>query len=110
MLYTYQATVLKIVDGDTADFKIDCGFSIYHDLKVRLAGINAPEKNTQAGKDAKAWLEAQIPVGTSVVIKTQKDKQEKYGRYLGVILLGDLDINQELVKNGHAVPYDGGKR
>ena len=38
-------------------------FSIYHDLKVRFVGINAPEKNTQEGKDAKAWLEAQLPVG-----------------------------------------------
>ena len=110
MLYTYRATVTNIVDGDTADFRIDCGFKVYHDLRVRFLGINAPEKRTQEGKDAKVWLEAQIPVGTQVILETKKDEKEKYGRYLATVYLGELDINQELVKSGHAVEYHGGKR
>jgi|SRR5688572_20784586 len=110
-LYEYRATVLKVTDGDTADFRIDCGFNIFHDMKVRFAGLNAPEMKTHEGKLAKRWLESKLPVGLVVTIKTEKDKTEKYGRYLATVILEDFtNINEELVKAGHATEYDGGKR
>lgn len=110
-LYEYRATVLKVVDGDTVDFKLDVGFNVSIDMKIRLSGINAPEKSTPPGVTAKRWLDSKLRPGTVVTLKTEKDKQEKYGRYLGTIIMEDFtNINEELVKAGHAVPYDGGKR
>jgi len=109
-MYEYRALVARVVDGDTVDLKVDCGFHIYHTVRVRLAGLNAPEMKTQEGKDSKAWLMSHLPPDTEVIVKTFKDKQEKYGRLLGVILKDLTNLNEELVKAGHATEYDGGKR
>lgn len=108
--YLYKANVLRVVDGDSVDFKIDLGFGIFHDIKIRLLGINAPETSTPEGKVSRDWLKQQLPAGTPVLLLTQRDKKEKYGRYLGTIYLNGLDMNEELVKSGHAVLYDGGAR
>lgn len=118
-MYNYSATVLRVVDGDTIWVTVDLGMDTYRTIDIRFYGINAPEKNTDAGKAAKAWLESQLPPGTRVVLDTYKDQTEKYGRYLGIVRLGAFavtndgttvlagtrNLNQELVDNGMAVPY-----
>ena len=104
-MYLYNATVLKIVDGDTAHFTIDLGLDTFQNHKCRFTGINAPELNTPEGQAAKEYLEAILPVGSAVVVKTEKDHQEKYGRYLVTIFFGDLNVNQQMVDQGHAVVY-----
>ena len=110
-LYEYKATVIRVIDGDTADFSTDLGFDIFHSLRVRFSGINAPEKNTVPGMAAKKWLEDRLPVGTEVVLKTEKDRTEKFGRYLATVVLSDFtNVNEELIKTGNAVEYHGGKR
>lgn len=103
--FEYDALILKVVDGDTVDLRIDLGFSTFTDMRVRLYGINAPEMNTQAGKDAKAFLLTLVHEGTVVTIRTIKDKQEKYGRYLAIIYAEVGSVNTAMVDNGHAVPY-----
>jgi micrococcal nuclease len=118
-MYEYSAEVLRIVDGDTVDVLIDCGFSTFRKERVRLHGINAPESRTRdkeekvRGLAAKARLEELINLTSSkIVIKTELDKKGKYGRILGVLWDKDKrkNFNQMLVSEGHAVEYNGGER
>ena len=70
-------------------------------LRGRFAGINAPEGKLT---DAAAWLTQQLPVGLEVVVETKKT-QEKYGRWLVTVFVGDRNLNEELVGLGLAIPY-----
>lgn len=106
-MYEYQATVIRVVDGDTVDLNVDLGLNTFTKERVRLYGINAPEKNTPQGPLSTARLKELLPVGIGVTITTFKDKKEKYGRYLAVITFPgrDRSINQQMVDEHFAVPY-----
>lgn len=108
-MYEYRAQVLRVVDGDTVHLEVDVGFSASIKMKIRLAGINAPELDTDAGKAARDYLSGLLPIGSNVFIRTLKDRQEKYGRYLAYIyadsMNGSVCFNNLLVENGHAVTY-----
>lgn len=110
-MYQYNATIVKVVDGDTVDIEIDLGFSVVMKQRVRLAGINAPEKNTEAGMQSKLWLTDRLWVGQKVVVKSERPGAgDKYGRYLAWIVDGkdgDRTVNEALVASGHALPWDG---
>ena len=127
-MYTYNIVdVNRIVDGDTVDVTIDLGFSILYKTRVRLYGINTPEVRTKDLEEKKRGLaasqrlsdiidEAEFSGYELILESTEKDK---YGRYLGIIYIRkqeqqgvffDIDVNQQLIKEGHAVPYYGGKR
>jgi len=108
-LYTYRAHVSKVYDGDTITVTIELGFNAaLKGEKLRLFGINAPEVRGDSkpeGIKSRDWLRNRI-LNKDIVIKTIKDKKGKYGRYLAVIYLGDVNINDELVSNGFAVYRD----
>ena len=110
-LYQYQARVLRVIDGDTVQLDVDFGFDVRQRMTVRLYGINAPEMNTPEGKAAKMHLAMLIVEGMVLELQTLKDKREKYGRYLAVLMLkmpgpdGRVNVNQMMVEDGHAVPY-----
>ena len=82
-MYEYQATVHRVIDGDTVILNVDLGFSTYRRVTVRLKDVMAPELSEEFGLEAKAKLVSLLL--TELTIKTFKDKTEKYGRYLGVI-------------------------
>lgn len=103
MEYKYRAQVVRIVDGDTVDATVDLGFDVKLSARFRMLGINAPEKNTKEGKESLARLAVLLPLGSSVVVQTTKDKKEKFGRYLGTFLVDGKNINQQLVDEGFAV-------
>lgn len=111
-MYTYKAVVLKVVDGDTVDIEIDLGFDIRTVQRVRMAGINAPEKNTEAGMISKNWLQQRLLLGKTVTIQSQKPGGgDKYGRYLAYILdetiVKDITINEFMIREGFALAWDG---
>lgn len=110
-LYHYRAKLLRVVDGDTVNLEIDLGLDVKRQIKCRLFGLNAPEKNTVEGKSAAAWLVERLTRCTSIVVQTHKDRTEKFGRYL-VTLYDELYacINLEMIGAGHAKEYYGGKR
>lgn len=109
--YTYRAEIVNVVDGDTVDVEVDLGFSATLKMRCRLWGINAPEMrgaSAEAGREAKARLRYLIETGGNVLtIKTHKDRQDKYGRYLAELCIAGSPrtINQQMVDEGHAVPY-----
>jgi micrococcal nuclease len=105
--FVYSARLIAVHDADTITVDIDLGFSIVmRNVKLRLNGINAPELSTPEGKIAQAWLASRI-AGKPLVIKTIKDRQEKYGRLLAEVYVLDEHINASLAAAGHALPWDG---
>lgn len=113
-LYEYRAKVLRVVDGDTIYLSVDMGLETTRILEVRLYGINCPEMHdTPAGPAAKAYTEAWLGFHANLdgwlLLRTIKDKREKYGRYLALVLDGDGEgacLNDMLVDAGHAVRKD----
>ena len=83
-MYTYRAKVIRCVDGDTADLEIDLGFKIFTLIRVRLVGVDTPERGHEDYKKATAMLENLLLMQTDdegkVVIQTSKTG--KYGRWL----------------------------
>jgi len=112
-MFYYKVEVLRIVDGDTVDVRIDLGFNVWHKCRVRLMGINAPESRTRdleekaRGLAAKQWLIDKLEFKD---IEMQSYGTGKYGRVLGELFNEGVNINKLMVKEGHAVNYDGGKR
>ena len=71
--YTYNATVVRVVDGDTVILKVDFGFRVFAESPFRLWGINCPEMSTPEGKLAKKRAEELLPVGKEILAKTYKN-------------------------------------
>ena len=113
----------KVVDGDTIDVTIDLGFDLYKKERVRVAGVDTPEKRTRnleekaLGLDATAWikdhLEGAIDGDDDLIIRTELDGGVgKYGRLLGWLYIGDatVSLNEKMIDEGYAWAYDGGKK
>lgn len=112
-VWTVPATVTRVVDGDTLLADLDLGWHITYHAKIRLAGINCPERNTTAGSAALAFVIDRLrpaPGLTPTPIKVVSRSLDKYGRVLGDVFY-DLDptgagrrhLNADLVNAGHAV-------
>ena len=106
-MYTYSAEVIKVVDGDTVDLNIDLGFHVKIAKRIRLSLIDAPERFTELGKKSKEFLSNTLPEGSVVTVKTQLDRDDKYGRVLGEIFTQDQisSINKLMIDSGHAEYY-----
>jgi endonuclease YncB( thermonuclease family) len=104
-MYEYNTKIERVIDGDTADVFIDLGFEVWHHQRLRFAGIDAAEHNTAFGAATKDYLKKTLE-GQNVRI--QVSKPDKYGRYLATIFLNsDISINDQMIKNGLAKPYNG---
>ena len=122
--YNFRVTKInKVVDGDTIDVTIDLGFDLYKKERVRVAGIDTPEKRTRdleekaLGIDATNWLKAKLAEAITgddeLTIRTELSGGiGKYGRLLGWLYIGDseLSLNEEMITEGYAWSYDGGTK
>ena len=122
--YNFRVTKInRDVDGDTIDVTIDLGFDLYKKERVRVAGVDTPEKRTRnleekaLGIDATAWLktklEETIKGDEELIIRTElKGGVGKYGRLLGWLYVGDSDVslNEQMITEGYAHAYDGGTK
>tara|TARA_B100000579_G_scaffold90286_1_gene71239 strand:+ start:45 stop:500 length:456 start_codon:yes stop_codon:yes gene_type:complete len=122
--YNFRVTKInKVVDGDTIDVTIDLGFDLLKKERVRIAGVDTPEKRTRdleekaLGLDATAWmkekLEGAIKGDDELTIRTElKGGVGKYGRLLGWLYVGDdeFSLNQQMITEGYAWAYDGGTK
>ena len=112
-VYERHAYVTKVVDGDTLHILADLGCDTSLAMTVRLTGINAPETSTIEGKAAKAYVEHWVAdLGPRFILRTERDKREKYGRWLADLLPdnGADSLCRSLLVFGYAHPYDGGAR
>ena len=122
--YNFRVTEInKVLDGDTIDVTIDLGFDLYKKERVRVAGVDTPEKRTRdleekaLGLDTTAWikdkLEGAINGSDELSIRTELvGGVGKYGRLLGGLYIGDSDLslNEQMITEGYAWAYDGGKK
>lgn len=116
-MYAYSARVLRWIDGDTVDLRVDLGFRMFVETRFRLYGIDTPERGQKNHHEAKALCESLAPLGSEVFIRTHKDP-DKYGRWLvdvrGPVVELDnssgVNINQRLVEFGLALRYLGGTK
>jgi micrococcal nuclease len=106
--YVYKAYIKEVFDGDTCTATVDLGMRVSMDIKIRLYGINAPEMrggDKGNGVRSREYLRNLI-LGKDVIIKTYKDKTEKFGRWLAEIFVDDQNVNQVMVQDGYAKKYD----
>jgi micrococcal nuclease len=108
-VYRFNATVSRWVDGDTVHLDVDLGFSITVRETFRLANINTPETRGEtrpAGLAALARARELAPEGTAVSVEVRK-VADKYGRWLALIYTTTAarSVNDQLVAEGHAVPF-----
>ena len=122
--YNFRVTkVKKVLDGDTIDVVIDLGFDLTKTERVRIAGVDTPEKRTrdkeekELGLDATNWLKDKlnqtIKGDDELTIRTElKGGVGKYGRLLGWLYVGDstLSLNEQMITEGYAWAYDGGTK
>jgi micrococcal nuclease len=113
----------RVLDGDTIDVTIDLGFDLFKKERVRVAGVDTPEKRTRdleekaLGYDATNWLkeklEGAVAGDDDLVIRTELvGGVGKYGRLLGWLYIGDaeLSLNEAMIEEGYAWAYDGGTK
>ena len=122
--YNFRVTeIVKVLDGDTIDVLIDLGFDLFKKERVRIAGVDTPEKRTRdleekaLGIDATNWLkdklEGAIDGDDELTIRTELvGGVGKYGRLLGWLYIGDatVSLNEKMIDEGYAWAYDGGKK
>ena len=127
--YTFNAKLIRVVDGDTVWAHVDLGFDIWKKVNIRLHGIDTPETRTRdlvekrAGLKSKERLIQLLEQGNNEFVLVSKEV-DKYGRALGELYNGfhevhihegetrpiSISINQVLLNEGLAKPYNGGKR
>jgi micrococcal nuclease len=113
----------RVLDGDTIDVTIDLGFDLFKKERVRVAGVDTPEKRTRnleekaLGIDATNWikehLNSAIAGEEDLVIRTELvGGMGKYGRLLGWLYIGDQEtsLNELMITEGYAHAYDGGTK
>jgi len=126
-MYEYKAVVDRVVDGDTIKCTIDLGFSTWKKVTVRMEGINTPESRTRDKEEKKLGLAAKY----RLVEILEYNKNEcvlkvsglgKFGRALATVYVDtlspssqktsitEINVNKQLIEEGHAVEYYGGKR
>ena len=123
--YNFRVTeIVKVVDGDTIDVLRDLGFDLYKKERVRIAGVDTPEKRTRdleekaLGIDATNWLKKKLEDtiagdGDELTIRTELvGGTGKYGRLLGWLYINEdaISLNEQMITEGYAWEYDGGTK
>lgn len=112
--YEYNATVLRIIDGDSIEVDIDLGFHIVlRKRNIRLLNVDSPESRTsdpiekQFGLLTKQIVESILPIGSKILLRTQLSETDKFGRILGIVETETILLNAYLIENHYAVAYNG---
>ena len=123
--YNFRVTeIVKVLDGDTIDVLIDLGFDLFKKERVRIAGVDTPEKRTRdleekaLGIDATNWLKKKLEDtiagdGDELTIRTELvGGTGKYGRLLGWLYINEdaISLNEQMITEGYAWEYDGGTK
>ena len=126
-MYEYKAIVERVVDGDTIDVIIDLGFKTWKKVRVRMEGINTPESRTRDLEEKKRGLVAKDRLVEILEYNNNECTLKvsgvgKFGRAIASVYvetlspasskssMTEINVNKQLIEEGHAVAYDGGKR
>lgn len=94
---TRKARIVYVCDGDTLIAR-----SSFRRFRIRLAGLDAPESEQEGGKESQRLLERLVGRKTVSVRIVDKDH---WGRYVGFVSCGELDVNLEMIRQGEAWAY-----
>jgi micrococcal nuclease len=121
--YIYRAQLNRVVDGDTVDALIDLGFDTHVKKRIRFKGIDTWECRTRDLDEKEKGLAAKARTKELLTKVSSKPNYfriksygvGKYGRVLGELFIKDcednqININEVLIKEGHAYVYEGGKK
>ncbi len=115
--YIYLSEVLRVVDGDTVDVLLDLSFGVFRKVRIRASGIDTPESRTRNKEEKKLGLAAKARMKKLCAKKIYVEslnggKLDKYGRLLANLYTEEdnTDICKTLIKEGHAIKYDGSKK
>tara|TARA_R100001509_G_C4879085_1_gene219457 strand:- start:408 stop:764 length:357 start_codon:yes stop_codon:yes gene_type:complete len=108
----YKAKLIRVVDGDTIDAQIDLGFDVSIKKRIRLWGINAPEKRSKDKREVRAGKEVLRRLATILALSDGEFElidhgDGKYGRCLGEIYIKteERSVNQMLLDEGLVKEY-----
>jgi len=113
-MFTYNAKLLRVIDGDTVALSVDLGFNVWVNETFRLARIDTPELRSKdenervAAKEAKQFVVAYFEKNSGLcVVRTSKGKG-KYGRWIAEIFYpnGSNHLNEMLLEKGLAKAYE----
>lgn len=102
----------RVIDGDSVWVTLELGFGIYIKKEIRMLSVDAPEKNTVAGKLVKQFAEKWFLKNLDSVTLEIDDTPDKFGRVLGTFYDKDgSSFNNLLIETGLVKKFDGtGKR
>ena len=103
--HRYTAWVIRVIDGDTLIARIDLGLQLQALKTVRLAGVDAPERGTLAGRMAEDFTRRHL-LHTFVELEIGSRTFDKYGRVLATVFQDGKSFNQALLDAGPAVPFE----
>ena len=113
--FVYVAKLERIIDGDTIVVDLYLGLNvILDDQYIRFYGIDAWEargEEREKGLEAKEYLEERLSKGNveiEIFPEWGQNGKGKYGRWLGIVYVNEININTELVEKGHAEEYEEG--
>jgi len=116
-MYEYKAKVISVYDADTMRVDIDLGFGVWlKNQSIRWLGIDAWEVRGEEREDGLVARDRvrELILDQEVILKTYKDNKGKYGRWLAEVYTIDKvdlewnnSVNQQLINEGHAIPYPG---
>ena len=114
-MFEYNAEVLRVVDGDTLDARIDLGFDVHVNKRIRLMGIDTWESRTRDQEEKAKGLAAKFRLIELLQAEGNKFKlishgTGKFGRVLGDIEISVGNVCDILVEEGHAYSYFGGNK
>lgn len=89
--------VVKVTDGDTITILIN-----NKQVKIRLNGIDTPEKGQDYSNKAREYL-SDLVAGKTV--KVEEIGKDQYKRVLGVVYVGRVNVNEKMIKAGYAWRY-----
>ncbi len=116
-MYEYNATLVRVVDGDTVDAMIDLGMTVWIKKRIRFHGVDTWESRTRNKKEKAKGLLAKARTKELLCLNDGKFKLQsmglgKYGRVLGILNIEGQSktVNQTLIDEGLAYYYEGGKK
>ena len=109
--------VIKVYDADTITIasKLPYNDSPMYRLSVRLNGIDTPEMKGKGVEEeeknaAKLARDFVSNLALNKYVRLENIESEKYGRILADVYIGDVHLNDVLLKERYAVKYDGGTK
>lgn len=100
-VYQYAARLLRVIDGDTYELAIDCGFYVWYHATIRLLGWDCPERRDPLGPAATAAAQQILSTAQTIIVRTEKDEQT-FARWLARVDVDGVDMGLLLSQRGLA--------